>query len=588
MPKTELTATVGWEQANWAKLERVVFKLQKRIFQASQRGDTKAVRKLQRTLMKSWSARMLAVRRVTQDNRGKKTAGVDGVKSIAPKQRLALVHRLRRLDRSYKAKPVRRVWIDKPGKPEKRPLGIPTMHDRAAQALIKAALEPEWEAKFEANSFGFRPGRSCHDAIEAIFSGVRLKSKYVLDADIAQCFDKIDHEALLRKLNTSPTTRRIIKSWLKAGVVDWNTYAKRKEYSQTLEGTPQGGVISPLLANIALHGLETRIKQAFPKLLRHQRETWFHKKGEHFNSPIVVRYADDFVILHEDLAVVQKCQQITADWLTDMGLELKSTKTRLSHTLTPTSEGNVGFDFLGFHVRQHEVGEYRSQRGFKTIITPSKAALIKHTQKVGSIIEQHKNAPKAVLIARLNPVIRGWCNYHKSQCSKAIFSQADFITYQQLRGWAVYRHKYKNRVRKEWIQVGSRTWTFATNDGHRLIRHSDTKVVRHTKVEGVRSPYDGDWAYWSTRRGTYPGVKKQISQLIQRNGGKCDHCGHYFSPDDNLEIHHKDKNHNNNKVENLTLVHGHCHDYLHSRVYKNLQSTRELSAMEEWIDDHPF
>ncbi|MGI2909658.1 reverse transcriptase N-terminal domain-containing protein, partial [Tolypothrix sp. VBCCA 56010] len=243
---------VEWHKINWRKLERNVYKLQKRIYRASQRGDVKAFRKLQKTLMKSWSARALSVRRVTQDNQGKKTAGVDGQKSLTPKQRLDLIGLLKL---GSKVSPTRRVWIPKPGTEEKRPLGIPTMKDRALQALVKLALEPEWEARFEPNSYGFRPGRSCHDAVEAIYKAIRLKPKYVLDADIAKCFDRIDHEALLRKLNTFPTIRRQIRAWLKAGVMDG------KQLFPTSEGTPQGGVISPLLANIALHGMEERIKQ---------------------------------------------------------------------------------------------------------------------------------------------------------------------------------------------------------------------------------------------------------------------------------------------------------------------------------------
>src|ERR687886_1133087 len=192
---------VEWRSIDWRKLEKRVYKLQKRIYQASNRGDIKALRKLQKMLMKSWSARALAVRRVTQDNQGKKTAGVDGLKSLAPKQRLELVNKLHL---GTKTSPTRRVWIPKPGTEEKRPLGIPTMKDRALQALAKLALEPEWEARFEPNSYGFRPGRSCQDAVRAIYSAIRLKAKYVLDADIAKCFDKISHEALLNKLNTYP------------------------------------------------------------------------------------------------------------------------------------------------------------------------------------------------------------------------------------------------------------------------------------------------------------------------------------------------------------------------------------------------
>jgi RNA-directed DNA polymerase len=197
---------------------------------------------------------MLAVRQVTQDNRGKNTAGVDGVKSLTPPQRIELVESLRL---TGKAMPTRWVWIPKPGTTEKRPLGIPTLTDRARQALVKQVLEPEWEAQFEPNSYGFRPARSAHDAIEAIWVAINKKAKYVLEADIAKCFDRIDHTALLAKLNTFPTLRRQVKSWLKAGLMEGG------QLFPTAEGTPQGGVISPLLANIALHGMETAIHQAF-------------------------------------------------------------------------------------------------------------------------------------------------------------------------------------------------------------------------------------------------------------------------------------------------------------------------------------
>lgn len=239
MSKTSVKTTVEWRKVNWRKLESRVFKLQKRIFRASSRGDLKVVRRLQKTLMRSWSAKMLAVRRVTQDNQGKKTSGIDGIKSLTPVQRLALVQKL---ELKGKAKPTRRVWIDKPVTDEKRPLGIPTMYDRASQALVKLALEAEWEARFEPNSYGFRPGRSCQDAIGAIYIAINQKAKYVLDADIAKCFDRINHGELLKKLNTFPTLKRQIKSWLKSGVMDG------KQLFSTSEGTPQGGVISPLLA----------------------------------------------------------------------------------------------------------------------------------------------------------------------------------------------------------------------------------------------------------------------------------------------------------------------------------------------------
>ncbi len=223
-----------WHQIDWKRAEKVVFSLQKRIYQASQRDDVKVIRRLQKLLLSSFFAKAIAVRRVSQDNTGKKTAGIDGIKFLNPKERLKMVYTLVPL--TGKANPVRRVWIPKPGKDEKRPLGIPTMEDRARQCLVKLALEPEWEARFEPNSYGFRPGRSCHDAMEAIFNALRSKTAYVLDADIAKCFDRINHQYLLNKLNTFPTMRRQIKAWLKAGILE------DKKLFPSNNGTPQGGV----------------------------------------------------------------------------------------------------------------------------------------------------------------------------------------------------------------------------------------------------------------------------------------------------------------------------------------------------------
>jgi RNA-directed DNA polymerase len=225
-----------WNTIPWAIAERAVFKLQKRIYQASQRGDTQVVHQLQRLLMKSWWACLLAVRRVTQDNQGKRTAGVDGMKNLMPPQRLSLAQQLQAAPLLPKSPPVRRVWIPKPGSTEQRPLGIPVMEQRARQALVKLALEPEWEAKFEPNSDGFRPGRSAHDAIEAIFTSIHTQAKFVLDADIAKCFDRINHTALLAKLQTFPKLRRVIKVWLKAGIMDG------QELFPRTAGVPQGGV----------------------------------------------------------------------------------------------------------------------------------------------------------------------------------------------------------------------------------------------------------------------------------------------------------------------------------------------------------
>ncbi len=276
-----------WNEILWRKLEKSSFKLQKRIYQASKCNDIRKMHKLQRLLLKSTSARTLAVRRVTQDNRGKKTAGIDGKASLSQVERMQLAYSM---DLKEKAKPSRRVWIPKPGKPlERRPLGIPTISCRAKQTLVKMALEPEWEAKFEPNIYGFRPGRSCHDAMKAIFYALYKKSAFILDADISGCFDNIEHHALLEKLNTTPTLKRIIKKWLRAGVMENGTF------QPTESGTIQGGTISPLLACIVLHGLEQYIKENLKsELLQYRRKKYGTMSRSWIQQSLrVIFYADD-------------------------------------------------------------------------------------------------------------------------------------------------------------------------------------------------------------------------------------------------------------------------------------------------------
>lgn len=421
---TAPTPMYRWQDLPWKRIERRVFKLQKRIYQAAQRGDTRKVHHLQRLLLPSFSARCLAVRRVTQDNRGKNTAGVDGVKALPPRQRLEWA---RSLSLSDKVWPTRRVWIPKPGKSEKRPLGIPTLQNRAQQALGLLALEPEWEAKFEPNSYGFRPGRCGHDAIEALFTAIRDKPKYVLDADIAQCFDLIDQCALLRKLDTFPTMQRAVRAWLKAGVMEGN------QLFPTTQGTPQGGVASPLLANVALHGLERAVIESHPQAK-------------------VIRYADDLVCLHEELDGIEHVQQTVSDWLSNMGLELKARKTRITHTLD-AHEGTVGFDFLGFHVRQYRVGKTHSgktggrkprPKSYKTYIRPSKEAMRTHVQHIKTTIKTHASVPQAALVGALNPIIIGWTNYYATVRSDETFKKLTHLTFLQLGRWAKRRHGNKS------------------------------------------------------------------------------------------------------------------------------------------------
>ncbi len=451
-------------------------------------------------------------------------------------------------DLSHEPAPLRRVYIPKPGKSELRPLSIPTMLDQAYQALVKLALEPEWEARFEPNSYGFRPGRSAHDAIEAIFNFMRLKPKYVLDADISKCFDRISHSAILDKLHTIQPIERLVRGWLKADILD---------HGQTIfpqAGTPQGGPLSPLLANVALHGFETALRQAVPSK----------------SPPGVIRYADDFVALHHDLDTLLHLQSVAAKWLTDIGLELHPDKTHITHTLHPYN-GNVGFDFLGFHVRQYPVGKhrtttYRGKPGFKTIIRPNRKALQRHRDNLRNIICQHRGAPQEGLIHALNLVIQGWANYFQHAVAKYDFQILDNVLYHQLTRWARYRHPRKSGkwcYHRYWREVNGRVRF--SDDTSILSFHQTTVVSRFVKVRGDKSPYDGDWVYWSTRLGRDPTKPRRVTRLLERQRGRCALCGLRFTTEDVTEVHHYDGNHANNAFDNLRLLHGHCHDAVHGK-----------------------
>jgi RNA-directed DNA polymerase len=551
---TTATSVYEWSVLPWRTLERDVYKLQKRIFQASQRGETKTVHRLQRLLLKSWAARCLAVRKVTQDNRGKKTAGVDGIKSLTPPQRLQLAHDLAV---PPKARPVRRVWIPKPGTTDRRALGIPTVRDRAAQTLVRLALEPEWEAHFEANSYGFRPGRSCHDAIEVIFHDICRKPKYVLDADIAACFDRLDQRALLRKLHPFPALRRVIRRWLKAGVWDG------VDFKPTETGAQQGSPLSPLLANVALHGLETDVQAAFPRTYTSKGQVHRHWK------PTVVKYADDLVVLHENREVIEQVRQLIAEWLTDMGLELKPEKTRICHTLDPHEGIDVGFDFLGFEVRQYRVGYHRSGRshqGFKTIIKPSKAAQKRHIHQTGQIVHRYRTAPQAARIAALNPVITGWARYYSTVISKEVFGKMETLLHSQLRRWSRRRHPKKPArwiARRYWHTEEQRHWLFGRPGGIRLRQHGETPIKRHVKVRGNASLYDGNLTYWASRLGRHPELPASRAALLKRQQGRCPHCGLLFTTmEDVIESDHRlpRRSGGADDAANRQLLHGHCHD----------------------------
>jgi RNA-directed DNA polymerase len=442
--------------------------------------------------------------------------------------------------------PIRRTYIPKPNNPtEKRGLGIPTMRDRAMQALVKLALEPEWEAVFEPNSYGFRPGRSTHDAIEAIFNFIRLQPKYVLDADIEKCFDRISHDGLLAKLHVPQPVMRLIRAWLKAGIMEDG----RTLFPET--GTPQGGVLSPLLANIALHGFEMFVS---------------HNGRQH--RVVVIRYADDFVILCDDLDVLFEAKTRAESWLAEMGLRLKVEKTHITHTLND-HEGHTGFDFLGFTIRQYRVGKYRAHKrhaGYKTLITPSRKAVQRHLRELKALIRQYRGAPQAALITALNPKIRGWTLYYQSSVAARLFNKLDSLLHHKLMRWASFRHPRKTngwRYRRYWRQVG--TYMTFSDGTSSLTRHGEMPITRHVKVRGEASPYDGDWVYWGARLGRDPTKPKRVIWLLKQQHGRCPHCGLRFTTEDVLEVHHADGNHNNNSPANLVLLHAHCHDVAHSK-----------------------
>jgi RNA-directed DNA polymerase len=541
----------SWNTLPWRTFEQHVYRIQKRIFRAKQRGNTRAVQKLQKLLTKSNAARYLAVRRVTQDNQGKKTAGIDGIKSVAPTQRLEMVEQLHPKHwKQRKPQPVRRIYIPKPGKEEKRPLGIPVMLDRAHQCLVKQAIEPEWEAIFEPNSYGFRPGRSGHDAIDAIFKSISRKAKYVLDADLKGCFDNISQEALLRKIQTYPALKEGIQAWLKAGVIDNGVF------EETTKGTPQGGVISPLLANIALHGMEVAVKGAFQG-----------KEGK----PNFVRYADDFVIFHPTEAGILKAKTIVEEWIKDIGLELKPSKTRITHTLS-SYQGTTGFDFLGWTVRQFPVGKChtgKAKLGFKTIIQPSKEAVQRHTSALKVLIKKNRNAPQGQLIKEVNRVVRGWTNYHKTVVATATFQHCRQTLFQNLQQWAQRRHPKKGKgwiINKYWHVAEGKGWHF-TDGKAKLWTHDLTHIQRHIKVKGSASPYDGNLHYWNTRLSKHPLLNGVKGKLLKKQAGKCRWCGLLFHDEDVIEIDHitPKSQGGGEQLSNKCALHRHCHDERHRK-----------------------
>jgi RNA-directed DNA polymerase len=506
-PEDAPEASSDWDATAWPVQEERVRRLRQRIFKASREGDLAKVRNLQKLMLRSRANTLVSVRQVAERNAGRKTAGIDGQLALSAQAKTDLVQKLQCRAGPGKALPVRRVYIPKKSG-KLRPLGIPVIADRAQQARVRNALEPEWEARFEPKSYGFRPGRSCQDAIEAIYltlKGPRCQREWILDADLASAFDKVDHDLLLATLGGFPA-REQIRAWLKAGMVEQGRYAS------TEEGTPQGGVISPLLLNIVLHGME------------HAAGVRYRRRGNTVpGTPVLVRYADDLVALCHSSEQAEQVRQRLSEWLAPKGLTFNDAKTRIVHTMD-------GFDFLGFNVRR-----YRTWRGGKVLIKPGKDAVNRIRQRLSDEMRSLRGADSMMIISRLNPIIRGWAAYYRSGVSSKIFSSLDDYVWGALYRWTRRRHPTKPRY---WInsryfgrfhQARQDKWVFGDRaTGAFLHKFCWTNIVRHTLVKHAASPDDPALTqYWADRRRRRPPpvLAPALAARARAQRGRCPECG---------------------------------------------------------------
>lgn len=566
---------LSWDQIQWYTHYQKVRRIQKRIYKASLNSNketdiklrTKCRKRiwfLQKMLIKSPHAKLIAVQKATTLNKGRTTPGIDGYIATTTEQKIKMA------DNLYingKSNNIRRIWIPKPGKLEKRPLGIPTIQDRAKQALAHMALEPEWEAKFDENSYGFRPGRRPHDAIEAIFLNLRKKkNKYVYDADIRKCFDRINHEALLKKINTFPLMETQIKSWLKSGIFD--ELSNEPKTTIPNMGTPQGGIISPLLCNIALNGLEEHLLDFVSNLKIKPNPSTSRGKRAKRQALGFIRYADDFVIIHENEEIIKLAIEETKQWLSLIGLEISEEKTKIRKAAN-------SFDFLGFSITL-----IKQKQIYKVKITPSKKNRKAIIEKISTILSRNKASSSYVLISKLRPVILGWGNYFKYCESSKTFSSIDNTIYQQIRSWVFRRairqgrQKVKSKYFPEgqiytfqgrghkanWILNGSQT------KGNKIVKNHLPKLQwiqkeKYAKVLGKSSIYDGNEIYWAIRTPLHSTFSTRVKNLLRIQRGVCKYCNKKFTITDKLEVDHtlpKFKGGTDN-YNNLQVLHRYCH-----------------------------
>ncbi len=536
-----------WHGIQWYRTERNVRQLQARIVKATQEKRWGKVKALQRLLTHSFSGKALAVRRVTE-NQGKKTSGVDKVIWDTPEKKAQAIRDLRQ--RGYHPQLLRRVYIPKSNGAQ-RPLSIPTMKDRTMQALYLLALQPVAETLADPHSFGFRPERCTADALVYCHTLFSQKNgpKWALEGDIKSCFDKISHEWLLAHIAME---KDILRKWLKAG------YMEKNALHATEEGTPQGGIISPAIANMALDGLSQQLLKRFPR----------SKRG---NSPKVnlARYADDFIVTGASKELLeQEVKPFIEAFMKERGLSLSQEKTVITHI-------EDGFDFLGQHVRKYKSGS--------VLTTPAKKNVKTFLKKVRGIIEKNKDSSAGQVIVKLNPVIRGWANYHRFGASSQTFNSVDSAIFKKLWWWARRRHPRKSATwvkRKYFTTEGTYNWVFTGEvkgeEGNTKLVHlrraCDVKIQRHTPIQGTANPFDPAWETYFEKRLDVKternlAGKRRLLHLWKEQQGLCPICDQKITKITGWHSHHviwRSKG-GTNRTENLVLLHPNCHMQLHSQ-----------------------